>query len=106
MAVSIDTSAMDRRFGDEESAKRQELYAMKAASLMRQYVPVEETPLRSSEPLHSDYGAGVLVWDTPYAAKHYYVPMSHSEHWDERMKDKDMAVLEDYAGGLYGGEGA
>lgn len=108
MAVHIDLSAMERRFGDTEAEKRQELFAMKTASLIRKYVPVEETPLRSSEPMNSEYKRGLLVWDMPYAAKHFYVPMNHSEagtgdHWDERLKGGDMNVLEDYARGLFGG---
>ena len=108
MTVRIDLSAMESRFGDAEAEKRQELFAMKAASLIRKYVPVEETTLRSSEPMNSDYRGGVLVWDTPYAATHFYVPMNHSEagtgdHWDERLKGGDMGALEDFAGGLFGG---
>ena len=78
MTVRIDLSAMESRFGDAEAEKRQELFAMKAASLIRKYVPVEETTLRSSEPMNSDYRGGVLVWDTPYAARHFYVPVSYT----------------------------
>lgn len=108
MSVTIDLGGMERMFSKAEQEGRQEEYAMRCAFVMRKYVPMDEGFLRSSEPLNSDYRAGLLTWSTPYAARHYYVPMSHTtagttDHWDEACARNDMGALREYAESLYGG---
>ena len=80
MSVSVDivTKGIDLATAPAECKRRQELYARRCAFVMRKYVPVRETILRSSEPVNSDYGAGILTWNTPYAARQYYEPMRHT----------------------------
>lgn len=100
MTVILDTSGLDSVISGH--VRRQTEYAMRAAFLCRQYVPREEGALRSSEPLSSRYPEGLLVWSTPYAAKQYYVPMSHTtagtcDHWDEECARRHGDELRDYA---------
>ena len=68
--------------------------AMRAEFEMRAYVPLREGLLRASGQLVSRFGAGLLIWATPYAAAQYYVPMAHdnpkaplaTDHWDEAWR--------------------
>ena len=67
---------------------------------------MRESILRSSEPVNSDYGAGVLTWNTPYAARQYYEPMNHTDpattdHWDEKCRREDGDDLREFARRLY-----
>ncbi len=108
MSVTVDLSGLERMASEPEQRRRQEEFARRAALTMRQYVPVEEGALRASEPISSDYAAGLLVWGTPYAAKHYHVPMRHTasgtcDHWDEAMMRNDGPALLAYAETLYEG---
>lgn len=86
--------------------ERQEEAAMRAALMMRRYVPEDEGTLRSSEPMSSRYAAGLLVWNTPYAQRQYSVPMSHTtagtcDHWDEAWARNDMPEYLAYVARLY-----
>ena len=78
---------------------------MRAEEGMREYVPVEEGTLRGSAKLNSEFAAGELVWNTPYAARHYYVPMNHTEagttdHWDEAFWSEHAEDMKAYAAKL------
>ncbi len=108
MTVIINTPGLDKLSSPAEQRKRQEEYAMRAAFVMRKYVPREENILRASESLNSRYADGLLVWSTPYAATQYEIPMNHTtagtcDHWDEACARNDMPQLIKYAESLYGG---
>lgn len=108
MSVTVDLSGLERMASEPEQRRRQEEFARRAALMMRRYVPYEEGQLRDSEPVSSDYPAGLLVWNAPYAAKHYHVPMRHTtagtcDHWDEAMMRNDGPALLAYAETLYEG---
>lgn len=102
VSVEVSTGALDALAQASERRRRQRLYAMRAAHLMRGYVPLEEGALRASEPLNSDYDGGVLTWNTPYAARQYYESHAHTEpgtedHWDEAMRRDHSVDMEKYA---------
>lgn len=102
MTVIANTPHLDALASDAGHRKRQTEYAMRCALLCRQYVPREEDALRDSEPLNSRYEDGLLTWNTPYAAKQYYVPMNHTtagtrDHWDEECARNHKSELMDYA---------
>lgn len=106
VAVDIVTKGIDLATAPAERRKRQRLYAMHAAHAMKRYVPVEEGTLRDSEPVSSDYDAGILTWNTPYAARQYYEPLNHTEpgttdHWDEECRRNDGEDLREFARQLY-----
>lgn len=108
MTVIINTPQLDSLLDSSAQRKRQEEYAMRVAFVMRKYVPRDENTLRASESLNSRYGDGLLIWSTPYAARQYSIPMSHStagtcDHWDEACRRNDMPDLIKYAESLYGG---
>lgn len=109
MTVIISTTQLDAMIAPAARRKRQEEYAMRAALVMRKYVPKDENTLRASEPMNSRYADGLLIWATPYAARQYSVPMAHStagtcDHWDEACARNDMPALVKYAESLFGGE--
>ena len=104
--TKVDLTKLRQRFSPSEHDRRQEEFSMRCAFVMRQYVPVEESTLRNNEPVNSDYRAGKLIWNTPYAAKHYYVPMNHTDpgttdHWDKACMAKHGKQLNEYAKALY-----
>lgn len=106
MAVDVVTAGIDLMAAPAESRRRQVLYARRAAFMMRKYVPVLESILRSSEPVNSDYAAGILTWSTPYAARQYYEPMNHTtvgttDHWDQEMMKNDGDDLREFARQLF-----
>ncbi|WP_418389535.1 minor capsid protein [Adlercreutzia sp.] len=109
MTVIINTPQIDSLLSPSAQKKRQEEYAMRVAFVMRKYVPRDENTLRASEPLNSKYTAGLLIWNTPYAARQYSVPMAHTtpgtcDHWDEAVARNDMPDLIRYAESLFGGK--
>lgn len=107
MSVRINLDALDKMTSKAERTKRQTEYAMRAASVMRKYVPRDENLLRASEPLNSKYAKGILVWNTPYARTQYEVPMMHTEagttdHWDEACWKREGDGLIAYVEAMYG----
>lgn len=106
IAVDVVTAGIDLATAPVECKRRQALYARRCAFTMRKYVPVLEAILRSSERVNSDYGAGILTWNTPYAARQYYEPMNHTDpattdHWDEKCQREDGDDLREFARRLY-----
>lgn len=106
IVVHVDLSGLERRTDPARRVERQVLFAQRAALLMEPFVPLEEGTLRGSEPVNSNYAAGHLVWNTPYAAKHYYVPMRHTvagttDHWDIAMVGRSMGELKEFVASLY-----
>ncbi len=102
VSVKVVTGSLDALTQASERRRRQRLYAMRAAHLMKPYVPKEEGDLRASEPLNSDYDGGVLTWNMPYAARQYYESHAHTEsgtedHWDEAMWRDRASDMEKYA---------
>lgn len=105
IAVIVDTPQLNRLSDASRHADVVEEVSMRAEQMMRPYVPVQETTLRASAQLHSDFRAGEIIWSTPYAEKHYYVPMNHTDpagkatdHWDEAMMKDRGEELAEYAG--------
>lgn len=111
MSVSVDivTKGIDLMTAPGEHARRQRLYAMRAAKVIEPYVPLEEGTLRGSEAVSSDYDAGILTWNTPYAARQYYdEDLEHTtpgteHHWDQAMWRDHAGDMEAYARGLFMG---
>lgn len=104
MTVTVRLDGLDAM--EREGRERQEEAARRAALMMRKYVPVDETTLRSSEPISSRYAAGLLIWNTPYADRQYSVPMRHTEpgvcdHWDEAWARNDMPAYLAYVARMY-----
>lgn len=98
--VQLITDGFDRVISNHE--RRQMEYAMRAAFVCRGYVPVEESTLRNSEPMNSNYREGLLVWNTPYANYQYVTPLNHTtagtyDHWDQHCWEERSRELLDYA---------
>ena len=71
-------------FGAEKTAalqKAQYAMAQEAARLIDSYVPLDTGTLKNSVQTASKYDEGLLVYNTPYARKQYYL---HAEGTDLR----------------------
>mgnify|MGYP001450253810 CR=1 FL=1 len=75
-------------FGAEKTAalqKAQYAMAQEAARLIGSYVPLDTGTLKNSVQTASKYDEGLLVYNTPYARKQYYL---HAEGTDLRGDKK------------------
>ena len=70
--------AAEKQVGME---KLQFVFSQKSARLIDPYVPFDTGTLKNSVNLASNYDEGLLVYNTPYARKQYYL---HSEGSDLR----------------------
>lgn len=111
-SVKIDLSGVERRFSPEQLRAKQEAFAMRVAFEMRDYVPEDEGTLKGSEALASDYAAGRIEWDTPYARRVYSLPQSSirktknpnaRSRWADEAKQERMESWEDFARSLMEG---
>ena len=107
-SVKVDLSGLERRFGDAARESRLAEATDRAGFMMTKYVPLDKGPLRASESTNSQFRAGRLVWNTPYAAAQYYRPMRHTQpgttdHWCDAFKQKDMGKLVSYVEAMYRG---
>lgn len=91
-------------FGAEKTAalqKAQYAMAQEAARLIDSYVPLDTGTLKNSVQTASKYDEGLLVYNTPYARKQYYL---HAEGSDLRtfMGNKERGQEADKYKGLRG----
>lgn len=91
-------------FGAEKTAalqKAQFALAQEAARLIDSYVPLKTGTLKNSVNTASKYDEGILVYNTPYARKQYYL---HSEGSDLRtfMGNEALGLEADKYKGLRG----
>lgn len=107
--VKVDLSGIERRFGEAAMAAKQEAFAARVAFETRDYVPYEEGTLQASEPMSSDYAAGTVEWNTPYAAIVHDMPESSIKKtrnprarakWPEAAKAERMGAWEQFARSL------
>ena len=77
-------------FGAEKTAalqKAQYALAQEAAKLIDSYVPFDTGTLKSSVNLASKYDEGLLVYNTPYARRQYYLhEQGAGLHGDNRLR--------------------
>lgn len=99
--VVIDLSGLEEKFSKKELDESQELFSEEVAFRMRKRIPVDERTLRDSEPLASDYKAGKIVYDTPYAKKVYNADSVRTvknpnavPQWAEVTKQEEIKDIE------------
>ena len=77
-------------FGAEKTAalqKAQYALAQEAAKLIDSYVPFDTGTLKNSVNLASKYDEGLLVYNTPYARRQYYLhEQGAGLHGDNRLR--------------------
>lgn len=85
--MSLDWRA---NFGAEKTAalqKAQFATAQKAAALIDQYVPFDTGILKNSVNQASKFDEGLLVYNTPYARRQFYLhPEGECLHGDNRLR--------------------
>ena len=106
VTVKVDLSGLEARLGAAAMREKQAAFAARVAFETRDYVPYEEGTLQGSEPLSSDYEAGTIEWNTPYAAIVEAMPESSIKktinpgaraHWPQAAKAERMGAWEEYA---------
>lgn len=104
--IKIDLSGIERRFGPEQLRAKQEAFAARVEFEIRDYVPEDEGTLKGSALLASDFAAGEIEWDTPYAQRVHDLPQSSirktknpnaRSHWPEEAKKERMGAWDDFA---------
>ena len=107
--IRIDLSGIERRFSADQLKAKQEAFAERVASEMRDYVPEDQGTLKGSEPLASDYAGGSIEWATPYAQRVHDLPQSSirktknpnaRSHWPEEAKSERLSAWEQFAKSL------
>lgn len=107
--IKIDLSGIERRFGPEQLRAKQEAFAARVEFEMRDYVPEEEGTLKGSALLASDFAAGEIEWDEPYARHVHDLPQSSIRkaknpnaraRWPDAAKGERMEAWVDYANEL------
>lgn len=79
-SVTVDISGLERRFGPEAMSRAQELFAARVGFDSNAYVKYDSGDTYRSMGAASDYGEGLVVWDTPYAGYAYRDPHVRTEH--------------------------
>lgn len=111
--IRVDVSKLARRFGPEQMRAKQEEFASRVAFEMGDYVPEDQGTLKGSEPMASDYAAGRIEWDTPYAEYVRGLPQSSIRtvinpnaraKWPEAAKSERMGAWERFAEQLMEGK--
>ena len=76
--------ARDRQAAFERA---QFAFSQKVAAVVDPYVPFDTGTLKSSVRTASDFKGGMLVYNTPYARRQYYLhPQGEGLHGDSRLR--------------------
>lgn len=76
----------------EDNGKVQQVIDSEVLRLNADYVPFDTGALRDSGTAHTEIGSGVVQYQTVYARRQYYIPMTHgnggnrTDYWFEHMK--------------------
>ncbi len=111
VGVEIKLNSLQRILADrglETRGKVQAFIDSEVVRLSEPYVPFATGALAHSAETASDYGSGLVVWDTPYAAPQYYrngdTKGLRGPLWFERMKADHLEEILDGAAQIAGGE--
>lgn len=92
-----DLNTILRNRGLESSGRVQQYVDKEVLRLSDPYIPFLTGQLKNSGTLHTVIGSGLVMYRTPYAARHYYMNSGHGvegtaygglrgSYWFERMK--------------------
>ena len=105
--VTLDTGKLDRRLSAQGFERLQEALAKRVAFDARDYVPVESGTLRDSEAVNSDYEAGLVIWNTPYARRVYnldsvrtVINPKATSHWCETAKQNHLELWRQFVAAM------
>ncbi|MBQ8540576.1 MAG: capsid protein [Clostridia bacterium] len=111
-----DFDSILKRRGLEEGGMVQKMFDSEVERLCRPYVPVDTHTLQNSPEAATDFGSGVLVYNTPYARRIYYTHRGQAANsakpqdpragklWLENMKRDNMDHLKEFVSELTGCE--
>lgn len=102
--VKIDLSRAKQKLSNQAMQKGRYALGNQALADMNQFVPMDEGILRQTG--HIDGKATNIIWDTPYAARMFYMPMHNyttlgtGPRWDNKAKSIFMSSwIETFAKG-------
>ena len=108
--VKVDLGPLEKKFSSAANKAKQAAFAQRVAFDCRQHVPVDEGTLRDSEPMASDYPAGKIEWNTPYARRVYNADSVRTTknpqaapHWAEVTKQEKLGDWKKFATALMEG---
>lgn len=101
LSVSVDMTGVNKLSERMEEKKVLALVSNRAYFMAKPYTPWREGILYGSGGLSSKFSDGVLIYNTPYAKRHYYQPMNHNlsvapkatDHWIDAMMEDHSADL-------------
>lgn len=113
VSASIDLSKLEKRFSNEALRKKQAAFAHRVGFDMNKHCPVDEGTLRDSMPAASNFEAGQVIWDTPYAKEvmerdHVRTKKNPKAlpHWPEATKAERLEAWRVAAANLLDGSDA
>lgn len=108
--IKVDLSGIEAKLSESAIRAKQAVFAQRVATDMRKHVPVDEGTLRDSEPASSDYEAGQIVWNTPYARRVMNLDSvstvknpQATPHWPEVTKSEKLEDWRKFAAQLITG---
>lgn len=111
--ITIDLKTIETAYSPAELGKRQAVFAQRVGFDMNARCPEDEGTLRDSMPIASDFEAGQIVWDTPYAKDVYNADKvgtvknkKAAPQWAEVTKAEKTESWRTMAGKLCGIDGA
>lgn len=72
VSVKVDLSGVKQKFSESNIQRGQYAMGNQMLSDMNPFVPKREGILRSTG--HLSYDASLLIWDGPYARRHFFAP--------------------------------
>ncbi len=102
--MTIDLSGLYKRFSPQELRRKQAAFAHRVGFDANKYCPEDEGTLRDSMPISSNFEAGLIVWNTPYAQTvhdldHVRVVKNPNAkpQWPEYAKQERLDDLKEFA---------
>lgn len=109
--VTIDLSGIEAKFSEDALKAKQAVFAQRVGTDMNKHCPVDEGTLRDSMPVSSNFEAGEIVWNTPYAQKVLNADSVRriknpeaTPNWPEVTKSERLDDWKEFAAQLITGE--
>lgn len=109
--VTVDLSGVEAKLSADAIRAKQAVFAQRVGFDMNKYCPEDEGTLRDSMPTSSNFEAGQIIWNTPYA--HRVLNLDHvrrvknpnaTPHWPDHAKSQHMNDWRQLAAQLITGE--
>lgn len=109
--VTVDLSGVEAKLSESAIRAKQAVFAQRVGFDMNEHCPEDEGQLKGSMEASSNFEAGEIVWNTPYA--HRVLNLDHVRtvknknacpHWPEKTKEEKMEDWRKFAAQLITGD--